>query len=231
MTTPVAPSPSIIRPSREKAMEAVRTLIAWAGDDPARAGLIDTPQRVVDAYGEWFQGYSARSRQGALARLRGRAGLRRHRHAARASRSRATASTTWPRSWARPASAYVPADQRRRHLQAGPASSRSSPSRLQTQETLTQPDRRRDRTESAAGRGRRGGRRRTSVHDHPRRAPSSRHHLNHEIHWRFQSRPDPAGPIPAVGAGRLSAHNDVIRNGKSGLHFTSGDIGANFAPN
>ncbi len=45
------------RPSREAAMEAVRTLIAWAGDDPAREGLIDTPQRVVDAYREWFRGY------------------------------------------------------------------------------------------------------------------------------------------------------------------------------
>ena len=45
------------RPSRETAMEAVRTLIAWAGDDPSREGLIDTPQRVVDAYGEWFEGY------------------------------------------------------------------------------------------------------------------------------------------------------------------------------
>ena len=38
-------------------MEAVRTLIAWAGDDPSREGLIDTPQRVVDAYREWFRGY------------------------------------------------------------------------------------------------------------------------------------------------------------------------------
>jgi len=47
------------RPSREAAMEAVRTLIAWAGDDPTRAGLIDTPKRVVDAYGDWFQGYDA----------------------------------------------------------------------------------------------------------------------------------------------------------------------------
>ena len=47
------------RPSRETAMEAVRTLIAWAGDDPAREGLIDTPRRVVDAYGDWFQGYEA----------------------------------------------------------------------------------------------------------------------------------------------------------------------------
>lgn len=45
------------RPSREAAMEAVRTLIAWAGDDPAREGLIDTPQRVVDAFREWFRGY------------------------------------------------------------------------------------------------------------------------------------------------------------------------------
>ena len=45
------------RPSREAAMEAVRTLIAWAGDDPEREGLKDTPSRVVDAYREWFSGY------------------------------------------------------------------------------------------------------------------------------------------------------------------------------
>ena len=47
------------RPSREEAMAAVRTLIAWAGDDPRREGVIDTPRRVVDAYGEWFSGYHA----------------------------------------------------------------------------------------------------------------------------------------------------------------------------
>lgn len=47
------------RPSREQALEAVRTLIAWAGDDPDRPGVIDTPKRVVDAYGEWFEGYDA----------------------------------------------------------------------------------------------------------------------------------------------------------------------------
>ena len=47
----------IHKPSREDAMEAVRTLIAWAGDDPRREGLIDTPGRVVEAYGEWFAGY------------------------------------------------------------------------------------------------------------------------------------------------------------------------------
>jgi GTP cyclohydrolase I len=47
------------RPTREQAMEAVRTLIAWTGDNPDREGLLDTPRRVVDAYGEWFDGYDA----------------------------------------------------------------------------------------------------------------------------------------------------------------------------
>ena len=46
-----------VRPSRDEAEDAVRTLIAWAGDDPRREGLIDTPGRVVDAYEEWFKGY------------------------------------------------------------------------------------------------------------------------------------------------------------------------------
>lgn len=48
-----------VRPSREQALEAVRTLISWAGDDPARPGLLDTPKRVADAFGEWFSGYDA----------------------------------------------------------------------------------------------------------------------------------------------------------------------------
>ena len=46
------------RPSQEEAEAAVRTLIAWAGDDPTRQGLIDTPRRVVKAYREFFKGYS-----------------------------------------------------------------------------------------------------------------------------------------------------------------------------
>ncbi len=45
------------RPSREQAMEAVRTLLRWAGDDPTREGLLDTPKRVVKAYEELFKGY------------------------------------------------------------------------------------------------------------------------------------------------------------------------------
>ncbi len=51
------------RPSRDEAENAVRTLIAWAGDDPRREGLIDTPGRVVDAYGEWFKGYGEDPRE------------------------------------------------------------------------------------------------------------------------------------------------------------------------
>ncbi len=45
------------RPSRKEAEAAVRTLISWAGDDPAREGLIETPKRVVKAYEEFFAGY------------------------------------------------------------------------------------------------------------------------------------------------------------------------------
>ncbi|HEU0153993.1 MAG TPA: GTP cyclohydrolase I FolE [Arenimonas sp.] len=45
------------KPSQEEAQEAVRTLLRWAGEDPSREGLLDTPRRVVDAYGDWFSGY------------------------------------------------------------------------------------------------------------------------------------------------------------------------------
>src|SRR5512145_1240609 len=45
------------RPSRAEAEAAVSTLIRWAGDDPGREGLRDTPARVVRAYEQWFAGY------------------------------------------------------------------------------------------------------------------------------------------------------------------------------
>ena len=51
------PAEKLIKPSPEEAMDAVRTLIAWAGDDPRREGLLDTPKRVINAYKEWFSGY------------------------------------------------------------------------------------------------------------------------------------------------------------------------------
>ncbi|MGI9407221.1 MAG: GTP cyclohydrolase I FolE [Hyphomicrobiaceae bacterium] len=49
--------PDIKRPSPREAEAAVRTLIAWAGDDPDREGLHDTPKRVAKAYREFFAGY------------------------------------------------------------------------------------------------------------------------------------------------------------------------------
>ena len=48
---------SMARPSREEAEAAVRTLILWAGDDPSREGLVDTPMRVAKAYEQLFKGY------------------------------------------------------------------------------------------------------------------------------------------------------------------------------
>ena len=46
-----------VKPTREEAMDAVKTMIAWAGDDPTREGLLETPKRVIKAYEEFFAGY------------------------------------------------------------------------------------------------------------------------------------------------------------------------------
>ena len=52
-----APEPVLPKPSREEALAAVRTLIAYAGDNPDREGLRDTPRRVIDSYEELYRGY------------------------------------------------------------------------------------------------------------------------------------------------------------------------------
>ena len=52
-----APAPSLPRPSRQEAEAAVRTLLAYIGDNPDREGLVETPKRFVNAYGELFAGY------------------------------------------------------------------------------------------------------------------------------------------------------------------------------
>jgi GTP cyclohydrolase I len=54
---PIADKSMMKRPSREEAEAAVRTLIGWAGDDPDREGLRDTPRRVAKAYEELYRGY------------------------------------------------------------------------------------------------------------------------------------------------------------------------------
>ena len=50
-------SAPVERPSRAEAEAAVRILLTWAGDNPKREGLLDTPSRVVKAYEQWFRGY------------------------------------------------------------------------------------------------------------------------------------------------------------------------------
>jgi GTP cyclohydrolase I len=59
MKTATFPSPAgeARQPTREEAERAVRTLISWAGDDPGREGLKETPARVARAFKEWFSGY------------------------------------------------------------------------------------------------------------------------------------------------------------------------------
>ena len=57
MSEPMTP-PDDSPEAREAALEAVRTLLRWVGEDPTREGLHDTPRRVVDAYLEYFRGYA-----------------------------------------------------------------------------------------------------------------------------------------------------------------------------
>ena len=45
------------KPSRKQAEQAIETLLLWAGEDPRREGLVDTPKRVAEAYNDWFSGY------------------------------------------------------------------------------------------------------------------------------------------------------------------------------
>ena len=49
--------------TKDQAEAAVRTLLAWAGEDPTREGLLDTPKRVVEAYGDWYSGYAEDPRE------------------------------------------------------------------------------------------------------------------------------------------------------------------------
>ncbi|NIA27373.1 MAG: GTP cyclohydrolase I FolE [Desulfobulbaceae bacterium] len=49
--------PKSRKPSRKKAEDAIHTLLLWAGEDPRREGLLDTPERVAKAYEDWFSGY------------------------------------------------------------------------------------------------------------------------------------------------------------------------------
>jgi GTP cyclohydrolase I len=51
------------KPTLAQAEDAIRVLLRWAGEDPAREGLLDTPRRVAEAYGDWFSGYGEDPRE------------------------------------------------------------------------------------------------------------------------------------------------------------------------
>ena len=57
MAKKTTPSRKPRKPSRKQAEQAIETLLLWAGEDPRREGLIDTPKRVAEAYKDWFSGY------------------------------------------------------------------------------------------------------------------------------------------------------------------------------
>ncbi|MBF0168923.1 MAG: GTP cyclohydrolase I FolE [Alphaproteobacteria bacterium] len=59
ITPKTASTATLVKPTREEAEAAVRTLIRWSGDDPSREGLKGTPDRVVRAYEEFYSGYEA----------------------------------------------------------------------------------------------------------------------------------------------------------------------------
>ena len=84
--------------TRAGAEAAVRALLRWAGEDPHREGLRDTPKRVVDAYRDWFSGYASDPRDYLRRTFEEVEGLRRDGGLARISPSSRSASTTWRRS-------------------------------------------------------------------------------------------------------------------------------------
>jgi len=57
LATKQSKTPKPRKPSRKKAEDAIYTLLLWAGEDPRREGLLDTPKRVAKAYEDWFSGY------------------------------------------------------------------------------------------------------------------------------------------------------------------------------
>ena len=168
-----------------------------------REGVIDTPERVVDAYGEWFEGYGLDP-----ARISCRAPSRTCRatttwSCCATSRWRATASTTWRRSWARPGVAYLP-DRKVAGLSKLARVVEIFARRLQTQETLTRQIA--DAIEQRCSP--------TGVailidaeHQcmtHARRAPPPRLDRHHPVHRRLQDRQSPAGTVRGVLQGELS---------------------------
>ncbi len=198
---------AVQRPSREQALEAVRTLIAWAGDNPDRPGLVDTPKRVVDAYGEWFEGYEADAAK-ELSRtfedVTGYDDMVILRDIEVESHCEHHMAPFLGKAYV----AYLPGEKVvgiSKLARVVEIFAR----RLQNQETLTN-----DIIDAIESHLQPRGvavmlGRRTPVHDHPRGASPARFDHHHPVHWRLQGRSCPDGPFSEAGEGlRRTAAGD-----------------------
>ena len=130
----VAPDPKIAVP--EEVAEAVRTLIRWAGDDPDREGLLDTPARVARAWKEYARGYERGSARSPRAAPSTRSAAMTRSCCCAIFRSSRTANIIWRRSSARPRSPICRATAWSEYPSL-PECSTVSRGALQVQERLT----------------------------------------------------------------------------------------------
>src|SRR3954468_18388871 len=212
-------------PSREEAEAAVRTLIRWAGDDPAREGLVDTPRRVAKAFEELFAGYRTKPSDildRVVEEVAGYGDIVRVRDIPFASHCEhhmipftgCAHIAYYPAKGVVGLSKLAPlVDAFARRLQTQERR-RGAPEPRPRRGCLPPPspdpgepdgaDRRHHRRGAAAARRRRDARGRAPVHVDARR-PQGRLVDGHDaVHRRVQGRPGRAGPVPDARARRLA---------------------------
>jgi GTP cyclohydrolase I len=177
-------------------MAAVRTLLAWAGDDPRREGLIDTPSRVVGAFSEWFAGYQAdpaKELSRTFEDVQGYDDIVMLRDIDVESHCEHHMAPFLGKAWV----AYMPTNAVVGISKIAKVVEIFS-KRLQTQETMTQQiiGAINDTLKPAGAGGH--DRRPAPVHDHPGRPPQERVDHHHPVHGRLQDRHGAAGPLPAL---------------------------------
>ena len=182
------------RPSREDAEAAVRTLIRWAGDDPRREGLADTPSRVAKAFEQLFKGYRenpAEILDRVFEEVEGYGDIVLVRDIPFYSHCEHHMVPFLGKAHI----AYYPSGGRRRPVEARPSRRRLRPPPADPGDH-DRADRRGDRRGPAAARRRNHARRRAFLHVDARRAEGRRPTLTTRFTGRLQGRPGRAGPFP-----------------------------------
>ena len=207
------------RPTRDEAEAAVRTLIAWAGDNPNREGLLDTPRRVVKAYEELFAGYRQDAGQASSAGLRRRRRLQgpgpRPRHSLHL-------ALRAPHRAVHRQGAYrlLPAPRRRRPVEAR-AHRRHFRAPAADPGGAVGADRQRDRRRAQHPRRRGDDRGRAHLHVDARREEGRRLDRDDPVHWRLPLAAQRADPLPHPAARRALTMADAAANDlEEGFAFT-----------